>query len=78
MVAVERDLKALFPSAKWNLLHLRMIFFGREHCLAQRHEPATCPICSFAYVPGGEKSPGKPSAASAEKKRKSAAAADKD
>jgi endonuclease III len=44
----ERDLKRLFPEAAWNKLHLQIIYFGREHCPAQRHELATCPICSWA------------------------------
>jgi endonuclease-3 len=44
----ERDLKRLFPEASWNKLHLQIIYFGREHCPAQRHEPAKCPICSWA------------------------------
>jgi endonuclease-3 len=44
----EADLKALFPRASWNRLHLQIIFFGREHCPALRHDPAGCPICSWA------------------------------
>ena len=44
----ERDLKAAFPRATWNDRHLQIIYFGREHCPALRHDMATCPICSFA------------------------------
>jgi endonuclease-3 len=44
--AVERDLKSIFPSDRWSRLHLQIIFFGREHCPAQRHLPERCPICS--------------------------------
>lgn len=44
----ERDLKRLFPVEAWNKLHLQIIYFGREHCPAQRHEPSACPICSWA------------------------------
>jgi endonuclease-3 len=44
----ERDLKAIFPKASWNDLHLQIIFFGREHCPARWHELAACPICSWA------------------------------
>jgi endonuclease-3 len=44
----ERDLKRLFPETAWNKLHLQIIYFGREHCPAQRHELAACPICSWA------------------------------
>ncbi len=42
----EADLKKLFPKESWNALHLRIIFFGREHCPAKGHEPRKCPICS--------------------------------
>lgn len=41
----EKDLKKLFPEESWNKLHLRIIFFGREHCPARGHNPHTCPIC---------------------------------
>jgi endonuclease III len=45
---VERDLKAAFPRDRWHDLHLQIIYFGRTHCPALRHEPAACPICSWA------------------------------
>lgn len=41
----EKDLKRLFPKETWNKLHLQIIFFGREYCPAQRHDPRVCPIC---------------------------------
>ena len=41
----EADLKRLFPEDLWNKLHLQIIFFGREYCPAQRHDPSVCPIC---------------------------------
>jgi endonuclease III len=44
----ERDLKRLFPRDCWDRLHLQMIYFGREHCRALRHDFAACPICSWA------------------------------
>jgi endonuclease-3 len=44
----ERDLKALFPPETWNRLHLQIIYFGREHCPALRHDLSKCPICSWA------------------------------
>lgn len=47
----ERDLKRLFPQETWNKVHLQIIFFGREHCPAKRHDPVQCPICSFAAEP---------------------------
>lgn len=46
VVETERDLKALFPESKWNGLHLRMIYFGREHCTARGCDGHTCLICS--------------------------------
>ncbi len=42
----ERDLKALFPESRWNKLHLRMIYFGREHCTARGCDGRRCMICS--------------------------------
>jgi endonuclease-3 len=47
----EADLKRLFPMESWNRLHLQIIYFGREHCPALRHDPAGCPICSWAAAP---------------------------
>jgi endonuclease-3 len=44
----ERDLKALFPEASWNALHLQIIYFGREHCPARGHDLAACKICGWA------------------------------
>jgi endonuclease-3 len=44
----ERDLKRLFPAEAWGAVHLQMIYFGREHCPARGHDPAGCPICSWA------------------------------
>jgi endonuclease-3 len=46
VVETERDLKALFPEESWNKLHLRMIYFGREHCTARGCNGHTCLICS--------------------------------
>lgn len=43
----ERDLKAVFPRERWNDLHLKIIYFGREHCPARGHNPYECPICSI-------------------------------
>jgi endonuclease III len=44
----ERDLKAVFSEDRWNDRHLQIIFFGREHCPAQRHDLTACSICSWA------------------------------
>ena len=43
----EKDLKKLFPKEKWGILHLQMIYFGREYCSARSHNPYNCPICSI-------------------------------
>jgi len=45
---VERDLKAVFPEDRWNVLHLQIIYFGRKYCPALRHDAKACPICSWA------------------------------
>jgi endonuclease-3 len=44
----EADLKRVFPRDRWADVHLKIIYFGREHCPAQWHELAECPICSWA------------------------------
>ena len=44
----ERDLKAAFSRDTWIRVHLEIIYFGREHCPAQRHDLTACPICSWA------------------------------
>ena len=30
----EKDLKKGFPIDDWNKLHLRIIYYGREHCIS--------------------------------------------
>ncbi len=47
----ERDLKKLFPREHWNKLHLRIIFYGREHCTARGCDGTACEICR-TVVPG--------------------------
>jgi endonuclease-3 len=47
----EGDLKEVFPEVEWIRRHLQMIWFGRQHCPARGHEPATCPVCSWAQEP---------------------------
>ena len=32
VIKTELDAKRLFPKSKWNELHLRIIFYGREYC----------------------------------------------
>jgi endonuclease III len=45
----EKDLKRLFPAAHWNALHLRIIFYGREHCTARGCDGTVCEICRTVY-----------------------------
>ena len=48
--ALAQDMKSCWPEQQWNALHLRLIYFGREFCSAQRHDPTQCSICSWAAV----------------------------
>lgn len=48
----EADLKRLFPESLWNKLHLQIIFYGREYCMARGHKIETCPICAQYAVSG--------------------------
>ena len=45
----ERDLKKLFPREHWNALHLRIIFYGREHCTARGCDGTGCEICRTTH-----------------------------
>ena len=51
----EKDLKKGFPIDDWNRLHLRIIYYGREHCTARGCEGRICFICS--KINKGRKSP---------------------
>ena len=44
----ERDLKRVFPEDTWIRRHLQIIYFGREHCPARRHDLTQCRICGWA------------------------------
>jgi endonuclease-3 len=48
---VERDLKKLFPRDRWNALHLRIIFCGREHCSARGCDGKSCLMCRELFPP---------------------------
>jgi len=50
VVQTEADLKRVFPRETWNGMHLRLIYFGREHCPARGHHVENCPVCSWAGV----------------------------
>ncbi len=49
VVQTENDLKRLFPESRWNKLHLQIIFYGREHCLARSCFGLVCEICTTCY-----------------------------
>ena len=49
VVQTERDLKKLFPRETWNQLHLRIIFYGREHCTARGCDGTVCEICRTLF-----------------------------
>ncbi|MCC5807375.1 MAG: endonuclease III [Opitutales bacterium] len=49
VVQTERDLKRLFPENCWNALHLRIIYYGREHCTARGCDGTVCEICRTLY-----------------------------
>lgn len=48
---VEKDLKRAFPQSEWNALHLRIIYYGREHCTARGCDAHTCEICAHLNGP---------------------------
>ena len=49
VVQTETDLKKVFPRESWNALHLRIIFYGREHCTARGCDGTVCDICQTCY-----------------------------
>ncbi|MDP6206688.1 MAG: endonuclease III [Roseibacillus sp.] len=51
----ERSLKKLFPEESWNQVHLRLIFYGRQHCTAHGCDGMICEICRTLFP--GRKSP---------------------
>ena len=49
VVETERDLKRAFPKARWNALHLQIIFYGREYCTARGCDGRVCEICTTCF-----------------------------
>ena len=49
VVQTEHDLKSLFPESSWNVLHLQIIYFGREHCTARQCDGTRCEICTTLF-----------------------------
>jgi endonuclease-3 len=46
---VQKELMKHFPQSSWGLVHLQMIYFGREYCVAKGHDNSTCPMCSWIH-----------------------------
>ena len=49
VIQTEKDLKKLFPTERWNKLHLQIIFYGREFCSAWSCDGTICNICTTCY-----------------------------
>lgn len=45
----EADLKKIFPREHWNQLHLRIIYYGREHCSARGCDGTDCELCRVLF-----------------------------
>ena len=45
----EQSLKKLFPEEGWNQVHLRFIFYGRQHCTARGCDGMVCEICRTLF-----------------------------
>ena len=44
VLKTEKDLKRFFNKKDWNMRHLQMIFYGREHCKARKNN-CDCVVC---------------------------------
>ena len=49
VVQTEKDLKKLFPKKTWSKLHLQIIYYGREFCIARECYGLTCKTCTTCY-----------------------------
>lgn len=49
VLQTEKDLKKIFPKEEWNQLHLRIVFYGREHCTSRGCDGRVCKICRVCY-----------------------------
>jgi len=49
VVKTEKDLKKLFPSERWNRLHIQLILYGREHCTARGCDGTQCELCRTLF-----------------------------
>ncbi|MGI9569345.1 MAG: endonuclease III domain-containing protein, partial [Desulfobulbia bacterium] len=51
-VKIEFDLMRILPRGEWTLFSLRMIFFGREYCMARNPKCPGCPLNLDCPYPG--------------------------
>ena len=49
VLKTEEDLKKCFPKAKWNELHLRFIYYGREICKSRSCNGLKCTLCQYCF-----------------------------
>ena len=49
VIQTEKDLKKIFPEKLWNKLHLQIIYYGREFCMARYCYGISCNICTKCY-----------------------------
>lgn len=52
-VQIERDLMKLLPQPDWENWSIRLVYHGRETCIARRPQCDRCPI--FEFCPSGPK-----------------------
>jgi endonuclease-3 len=50
-VAIESDLKALYPTGSWSGLSMRFIQFGRDTCDARRPDCGSCEMFRLCEWP---------------------------
>lgn len=48
---IETDLMAVLPRKEWSAFSLRLIFFGREICVARKPKCPVCPIAALCPYP---------------------------
>lgn len=51
----ERQVKAAVPKEKWSKLHLDLIYFGREICIARSPKCYSCPLFKYCQWPEKDK-----------------------
>lgn len=45
----EEDLKRIFPEESWTIVHLQIIYYGREFCSARGCDGTKCGLCRELY-----------------------------